>query len=144
MNLNEELKKISVDGLQQLGDWIHQAKDFAVEQAPLFAQEYVKWWIADNAIGAVVYFVLLAVTLFAMSRYVKKIWAWAKEEDTDGSCIFAAFIVHASFVALSIIFLCCAASDCKEVAKGYFAPRVVIVEGISEIVHNSQPINQGK
>jgi hypothetical protein len=57
---NEEMQKLTVDGLKNIGDWIQGAKEFAVEQAPLFAQEYVRWYAVDHLRLAIVLGVAMA------------------------------------------------------------------------------------
>lgn len=146
-DLNDELKKISVDGLKQLGDWIHQAKDFAVEQAPLFAQEYAKWWTVSHLISAVTCFALIIPFWWLATTGAKMVYAreaLLKDSGDRGMYTFAGFVVRAGFTTGCFVSFLVGSSNLRDAAKGYFAPRVVIVEGINDIVRGSTANCGGK
>jgi hypothetical protein len=132
---SEELQKLTVDGLKNMGDWVQGAKDFAVEQAPLFAQEYVKWYAVDNIKTAIILAVMVAIFIWSY----KKAYSWLSKID-DGDD----FIKFVAFVMAVICFIICttltgfAIDNLGDAVKAYVSPRVVIVEGIKEILDTSR------
>jgi hypothetical protein len=127
----EEMQKLTVDGLKNMGDWIQGAKDFAIEQAPLFAQEYVRWYAVDN--------IRLAIALMATVAIF--VWGANKANSTLSRCdwdvemiSFIKFVMSVVCFAVCTILTVCAINSLGSAVKAYVAPRVVIVEGIKDIL----------
>lgn len=137
MDLNNELKKLTVDGVKELGAWIQEAKNFTVEQAPQFAQEYVKWWTVSSLLNAFSCLVLLAVCLWLSTKgagmIVKKAEGHAYSEWD-----FCGYAIRCLAAAGALTCFLLGVDQLKDAAKGYYAPRVVLVDGISDIVNGKQ------
>ena len=124
--MNDELKQKMVEYLEQLESGLKTAADFSAEQAPLVVQEYLNWMFLNSLAGGVCCGLAALVLSFAATKVVQHMLS---ENDTEGACIggfvLGAFAVFAS--AGSIGQLLFAAKVC-------IAPRVVILEKISELL----------
>ncbi len=123
----------------ELIDWAKQTAqktgDFAAEQTPLFIQEYVSWIFWSNLVTVLIFVVILLTlgilsVVFIIKENNKATKAW------DGSFDMAVAIIS------TIAFTICLAGPfpafgfpaLKESIKAKVAPRVIIVEKISELV----------
>lgn len=100
--------------------------DLATEEVPKFAQEYVQWvaWESFLTAGllAAVFAVILAVILKCL-RWAKRCW-----DDDDVGFIFALVLVGPMMICGIE-----AAKSLKQGVKAVVAPRVVLVEKLSEL-----------
>jgi hypothetical protein len=129
---NEEMQKLTIDGLKNMGNWIQGAKDFAVEQAPLFAQEYVKWYATDHIRLAI----SLSVTIGILIWGAKKANIFlCRIEDDDDFIKFIRFVMSVACFVVCTVLTLFAINSLGYAVKAYVAPRVVIVEGIKDILN---------
>jgi hypothetical protein len=111
---NEKTKLLEV-----LTSILNDSKEFVIDQSPLYAQEIVKWEISKAYIG-ITLFLLLAITLFALSRFIYKKFG------RGGDDIF----VLPLGVGTICLFLTLA--PITHLIKAKVAPRVVIIDSICE------------
>ena len=132
---NEELQKLTVDGLKNMGVWVEGAKDFALEQAPLFAQEYVKWYAVDHINTAISLGVVVAIFIWGFLKASR----WLKKCDMDEyfEKTLTAILAILCFVVNTILTVI-AVNNLGSAAKAYISPRVVIVDGIKEILEGGK------
>lgn len=127
----EELQKLTVDGLKNMGDWIQGAKDFAVEQAPLFAQEYVRWYAVDHIRLAIALAVTVAIFVWGANKANNILSRCGWDNDMVS---FIKFVLSILCFAVCTILTICAINNLGSAVKAFVAPRVVIVEGIKDIL----------
>lgn len=135
MDMNEELQKLTVGALQELGQWIQSLKDFTVEQTPLFVREYAQWYVWSNAISFMTFAIAVGVCVWVVTKYTKSALAPLEAKgskrtfDEDGMHTMY-WVVRFFATVIGVVCFFVASDSLKEVGKGVFAPRLVIVEGI--------------
>jgi hypothetical protein len=129
--MNEELKNklntMSVD----LIDQIQKGAEWTGEQTSLFVKEYIAVYIIQHAI----YFVFWLAASIVLGFASRKLWKMSNDDENYSSA-------RELFTILSIVsFLGCIASftsnihtNAIELAKGIWAPRVVIVEQLRLLI----------
>lgn len=136
----EELQKLTLSSLSEMGKWIEGAKDFAVEQAPLFAQEYVRWFLIQSTLNMILFAILCIICIWIFKNWPKKCVTWGKQENEEVGYM-GGVLSWIFSLGLSVLFGCLAFNCAAEVGKAMFAPRIVIVEGIRDII---KPVTEGK
>ena len=58
--MTEQTEQALAESVTEIIGWVEQAKDFAVEQAPLVVEELLHWKLVMGITGAVVFLVLAA------------------------------------------------------------------------------------
>lgn len=112
--------------LDFVGESAKDATSFAVEQAPLVAQEIVRWHIAFYAFGALVGFgVAIALALTARHLLRKAARAAYDTEAYVGIGWALAF-----FASVAVVFSVIQAGTA---VKGIVAPRLVVIDEIKSI-----------
>lgn len=128
MEINEELKKKMVEYLTVLERDLKTVKDFSAEQVPLLVQEYLNWIFWSNCFGAI----LALIAMIIVAIIWRKIY---KTADGDTADQILTLIMGSLFmVAFSIPMF----AHFTQAAKVHIAPRVVIIEKVSEIVKGTK------
>lgn len=122
VEINEEIKQKMIEYLQSFEAGIKKAGEFTAEQAPLVVQEFLAWSFWSDFAMAIVLSGLLAVGLRIVSGW------WPRLDEYDripigmisvfGTLILTAGVLVSAFGA----------------AKVAIAPRIVVLEKISELV----------
>jgi len=115
--------------LEWVGSKADDAQNFVAKEAPLVAQEIVNWRLLINLVPAIALALLFVVALVFLPKFIKGYKAATKYE-TDG---WIAGIVFSSLVMLGTAAGVCACSTYA--LKSVYAPRLVIIDYISEVVH---------
>lgn len=122
--MNEELQKAIVDiakGLQRAGEGAGQ---FAMDQAPLLAQEFIRWQVVGGLMLGVVCGVLAAWALRCLYRFI-----WRNEDlDISDKVMPTIFIMPAVLV---LAMMC--SRGIADATKALVAPRVVLIEKAAEL-----------
>lgn len=110
--------------LQYALDTMKTVGDFTKEQVPIYFQEYITFAIIQGVIG----FLVSSVILFISYKLIK----WSTHEDRthsdEGKIIFSwVFVLLAGTASL-----CSAVCSANQVLKATFAPRVFIVDTITD------------
>jgi len=123
VEINEEIKTKMVEYLQTFEAGVKKAGEFSAEQAPLVVQEFLAWEITRNGLGA------LALGLLLLITFVIAIQVHRKAEDADNKMFVWLF------AAIPLVFFGVGFGACAEKAgKAHIAPRIVVLEKISELV----------
>lgn len=122
MEINEEIKTKMVEYLQTFEAGVRKAGEFSAEQAPLVVQEFLAWEITRNGSFAILLAVLLLVCLSVSVCTHRRL----EGEDRAFLWLFAAV----PLIAFSVAMVSCA----ERAGKAYLAPRIVVLEKISELV----------
>jgi hypothetical protein len=109
---------------------IVKAVDFAQEQAPLVVQEFLTWKFAQSVIYVIIALISIGVLawIFAQSR------KWASENN-DGSEIFGWFGMSISLFASVAVVFSVLVPNVEQMVKVKVAPRVFIIEWVSDQVN---------
>jgi hypothetical protein len=123
VEINEEIKTKMVEYLQTFEAGVKKAGEFSAEQAPLVVQEFLAWEIARNGLFAVV----LGAALFGVLAVAYRL----QSKTDDLELKFLIWLCSSvPLVAFAIGFGICA----ENAGKAYLAPRIVVLEKISELV----------
>jgi hypothetical protein len=127
--MNEELKNklntMSVD----LIDQIQKGAEWTGEQTSLFVKEYIAVYIIQHAI----YFVFWLAASIILGCASRKLWKMANEEKTAISELWTILCI-VSFLGCIASFTVNIHTNAIELAKGIWAPRVVIVEQLRLLI----------
>jgi hypothetical protein len=107
-------------------------KEFVWEQAPLVAKEVVYWTIGSEAISALYAALLCLAFVILLAKGIKLVKRHWEAIQRDGGEPFLMVLV---FPAIALFFSFCHFIDhTKSVVKGIVAPRLVIIDYVSEKV----------
>jgi hypothetical protein len=123
--MDTEIQKELLRYLQGVSASVERAAGFAEEQAPLVAQEIVNWHITSNLCGVIACLLVISVALSGIA------WAFlAKSVEEDLRCAVAVPCMIVGLICMIALPFATAA-----VLKGYFAPRLIIIETINNMVN---------
>ena len=122
MELNEEVKQKMIEYLQSFEAGVKTAAEFSAEQAPLVVQEYLAWIFFAKLAQCLLSLVALCVATYLGWKLSKKLY----ESDRIGLYIFGPFV---GFVLSAF-----AIDGGYHAAKVAIAPRVVVLEKVSDII----------
>ena len=128
--MNEELKKKMSEYLVVLERDLKSVKDFSAEQVPLVVQEYINWIFWQNCVIAFFMVIMIAI--------LYRIWKWIiNEEGVKDDTGLKVFISGMAILLVSIPSLQ-SLDSITQMIKTTVAPRVVIIEKISELVKENK------
>lgn len=123
--MNEQIQQEILKYLQAFSAGIEKAGAFTAEQAPLVVQEFLSWQVWGNLI-----FISLVNVIFSFYCYlVSKVFTSENFNcEHDKHCAkIVLFFVSISFYTLATL------DAYKDAGKALIAPRVVVIEKISEL-----------
>lgn len=131
--MDEELKQKLSEYLDQLESGIQQAGGFVIDEVPLVVKEYLNWEIYSYGFSAVVSLIvaiLFSVFFIKLLKYLNT----TDEIDTDCGPYVLCWILSGFITIISLV---TCVSNTYSMIKPIVAPRVVIIEKISELTRNS-------
>jgi len=126
--MDENTKKQLNEFLLKLINGAEKAGDFAIEQAPLVAQEVVAYGQATST-AIVVIFVILVLACF---RYVPR--GIAKLDDSDDATLATHLPVVIGLPFVTLMFAMFASNHFDDFFKSWFAPRLYLIEYIRDAI----------
>jgi hypothetical protein len=121
--MNDELQSKLVEVLTGISEGVSQAKDFAIEQLPDVAQQYIMFGMVWETALLALYAAFIALIAFGLW----KLWrSDAEVEVVGGGTTLGAF----SLVGLLIAFV----MQLKPVLLVWFAPKLYLLQGIAGLV----------
>lgn len=132
--MNETAQQLITDAGAKVLEYLEATEGFAVEQAPLLAQEIVRygiWWHGGLACVFAVSFLMAAVVfLWAIRGTVKNKWTG------DGQwCVKDAYIIGCALSGVwMVIGLSVTLAEMSCLLKALLAPRLYIIEQISGLL----------
>jgi len=123
METNKELESKLVEIISSISDSVGQVKDFAVEQLPDIAQQYILFGMAWEAIA----FIFLCLFLTFSIKLL--IWGF-KNKETHDAGIFA--IQFGGFTSFLFLLLCVV--QIKQVLLVFLAPKLYLIQGLANLV----------
>jgi hypothetical protein len=127
--MNEELQANLAEVLGAITDGVTQTKDFAVEQLPDVAHQYIMFSLAFETVSFVLAVAILITSVVVGLRAVKRIKAAPKYETADSDvaitivCGFGTFL--SGLIALALL---------KPLLMVWFAPKVYLLQGIATLI----------
>jgi len=122
--MNDELQSKLVEVLTGISEGVAQAKDFAIEQLPDVAQQYIMFGMVWETSLLVIFAVLITLIAFGMW----KIWVSDNLEFEAG----AGLIVFGAFSEIALLFAFI--FQLKPVLLVWFAPKLYLLQGIAGLV----------
>ena len=122
--MNDELQSKLVEVLTGISEGVSQAKDFAIEQLPDVAQQYIMFGMVWETTLLVIYAVLITLIAFGLWKM------WRSDTCHYGAVDFAIFFGGGSLVGLLIAFV----NQLKPVLLVWFAPKLYLLQGIAGLV----------
>ena len=110
------------EALDKIIRWLESGEAFVVEQAPLVAQEYVRWIIVTNIVEC-------ALSLFSWIVLVLLIHWLARFEDDEPEEM-KAILTSIATVLVLVPF----AVNLLQLVKALTAPRVVVLEKVASLL----------
>jgi len=130
----EQLGKVGIDGMKELGEWIHGAKEFVVEQAPLICQEILNRGTIQACICIAVFVIsivfLVIVAKFARKKFVEALKGNSYYDDADAGW-------YCCMVLSIIVTICCSIGffyNLYMVLYIQLCPRLYILEQLAKVV----------
>lgn len=123
--MNEELQSKLVEVLTGISEGVAQAKDFAIEQLPDVAQQYIMF----GMVWETALFVALGVVTITSALMSYSLWKNRDEFDE----FLVGFIgpLAGLFGVIAAIF---AVAQLKEVLLVWFAPKLYLMQGIAGLI----------
>ena len=123
--MNEKIENNIEEILNYIHNGIKNAGDFVVEQTPLLIQEILTYNLIFHGslvgVGVFIIFVAICFSLY----FIRKI-DWKDDNHVIPFVIFNAFVW---FVSLCLVF-----KNIFVVVKIYFAPRIYLLEYVSDLI----------
>ena len=124
--MDEELKLKMLEYLQEIEKSAGQVTDFAIEQTPLVIQEFLAWHIAGGVLAIIVSVIGIVVGIVACRLVLRNM---AEGQDKALAFMLAGVMTFLPFSIIGCI-------NVAKVTKAIVAPRVVVLEKISDLVKN--------
>lgn len=132
MENTERIKESLADILEWAKEGAETGAGFIAEQAPLVCQEIVMLGRVHNTVLFVGYAILVAVSVYLGSRAFE---AGFKADWYRGDEYVAATILQGiPAIATGLVGSICAFNDLRELCLAWFAPRLYVIEYISDLV----------
>lgn len=128
--MNEELQSKLVEVLTGISEGVAQAKDFAVEQLPDVAQQYIMFGMAWETTAFLALALLLLPSLRLLSSGIKLLTA--KDSDYSDENKGIVFMLLGGLA--SLFFGSLAILQLKPMLLVWFAPKLYLLQGIAGLV----------
>jgi hypothetical protein len=129
METNKELESKLVEVISSISDSIGQVKDFAVEQLPDVAQQYILFGMIWEAITLAIFLILSACSIKLVIWGIKKNRTELDYYDRDAG--FAAII---SGGVGSTVFFVLSIAQIQQVLLVFLAPKLYLIQGLVNLV----------
>jgi hypothetical protein len=124
--VNTELSSKMVEILGGIQDAVSKTKDFAVEQLPDIASQYITYGRID---ATITFLVALSVTVAAIF-VARKCFSLLKKDDENAFAIIGAALSTVGFVISSIITLC----NISPMILVWAAPKVWLIKELAHLI----------
>ncbi len=127
--MNEQIQQEILKYLQAFQSGVEKAGTFTAEQAPLVVQEFIQWQIWGNLLE-VLYF---GLGLFICYKLFLKLKKDLLEFVVKNKYSSGAEVLYVPLTIVALIFAMFFFYALSSAAKALVAPRVVVIEKISEL-----------
>ena len=126
--MSETVNNASAEAIQQVITWLAELKDGVCEQAPLLAEEIVRYGVVVHTFWVVACLLLLSATAIMVVYVVRRA---EKMKDDEQSSVEAAFFFGLLFALLGSVVLCVNVSALVQVLV---APRLYILSELKQLL----------
>jgi uncharacterized membrane protein (DUF485 family) len=122
--MNDELQSKLVEVLTGISEGVSQAKDFAIEQLPDVAQQYIMFGMVWETSLLALYATFIALIAFGLWKL------WRSDAADVETVAFGTILGGGTLVLLLIAFVI----QLKPVLLVWFAPKLYLLQGIAGLV----------
>jgi hypothetical protein len=124
--MNDELQNKLAEVLGGIADGVSQAKDFAVEQLPDVAQQYIMFGLVWETAAFVVSFAVMAILCAGLFMLIKH-----RRRLDEVLVHFGATMLAIFAIPIWLIFV---AASLKDLLLVWFAPKLYLLQGIAGLL----------
>jgi len=136
--MNDELKAKLTAYLTKLESAAGKVEDFASAEVPEAVREWLRWELIDAVSLSLLFAVVGSAMLYAVYRLMcQEVDRSERRARLDSSDEAMSAICCALLLVLGVCAICVALYNARAAAKVYFAPRVVVIEKVSELLRHS-------
>lgn len=129
--MNTNLTQVIIETIEQSKTVLGEGFDFAKEQTPMVINEFLLWKFWEHT----VWMLLLAGSSICTIKLLVRLWKWAIAYDSDTRYpVVPACFLPTTLSIVSVIMLLIGLNCGLQAAKIKIAPRVYLIEYISEAV----------
>jgi hypothetical protein len=122
--MNDELQSKLVEVLTGISEGVSQAKDFAIEQLPDVAQQYIMFGMVWETSLLALYAAFIALIVFGLWKL------WRSDAADVETVAFSTIFGGGTLILLLIAFVI----QLKPVLLVWFAPKLYLLQGIAGLV----------
>ena len=130
--MNEKTQELVNQAGQKVLDWIEATESFTTEQAPLLAQEIVRYGILNNSLQLGFFILVPSLLLYLSYSFAVHKDTW-KDEFTPRSVACIIFGVGGFFVGV-VGALECSINAVPKLCNALVAPRLYFIEQIGRLL----------
>lgn len=127
--MNERAEQLITDAGEKVLEYLEATEGFAVEQAPLLAQEIVRWGVWGNGL-----LFLAGIVIIGLGVVTSIISARAFRSAGGSDAEFLRFFGSLACSGVCLIFGSIGISHISAVLKAFIAPRLYILEQIGSLL----------
>lgn len=124
--MNPELNERLTTLLDYIGNTVKDADTFARGQAPLVAEEIIRWYIAESILGILLALVFLSLTIFFCWLILKMEKHGVPPSEAGGGCVVGAIICGLLAIIIGSV-------NVNHLVRGLTQPRVIVLDYVRSI-----------
>lgn len=130
IDFNEEINSRITGYLDAIQSSVDSAGKFTVDQMPIVAQEYLSWTMYESVIWMFASAIFIAATIGC----VRLFWWMSRDADSVGKPLVRGIATVVGML-FSFLFLSMFLSSVIEIVKVQIAPRIVLIEKLSDLIN---------
>ncbi|KKN72108.1 hypothetical protein LCGC14_0413940 [marine sediment metagenome] len=117
---------------QKVLDWAEATESFTVEQAPLLAQEIVRYGILNNLLQLAFFLIVPSIMISLSYRFGTSKDVWQTDPTPKGIACIISGVFGCFFSVIGLVV--CSKDAVPNLCKALVAPRLYIIEQISRLM----------
>ncbi len=130
--MDEKTQELVNQAGQKVLDWAEATENFTIEQAPLLAQEIVRYGILNNSLQLAFFLVIPPVAIYLSYRFGTSKDAWKEDPTPKGTACIVFGSIGFIFTAIGLVV--CSKNVVPNLCKALVAPRLYIIEQVSKLL----------
>ena len=129
--MDERAEELVTQAGEKVLEYLEATEGFAAEQAPLLAQEIVRYGILNNSLQIAFFVVTVPVLLYMAYRFGtgKDVW----QHDMTVKAVLCIAFGATGFITLAVGLGVCSSDAIPNLCKALVAPRLYIIEQIGRL-----------
>lgn len=129
--MNERAQELMNQAGEKVLVYLEATEGFAVEQAPLLAQEIVRYGILNNSLKLAFFLIVPSLVIYLSYRFGVHKDTWQNEPTSRAiACILFGVL---GFILTSTGLIICFKDAVPDLCKALVAPRLYIIEQIKDV-----------